>query len=186
MRQVFKGYSRQRAFIVGLLAVYFLGTGMLVAQVGKQMDGQDDGAFLRRASATLIWRIEAGRIAGAQGSAKAVRDFGSHIAASYGEVEAKLASLAEQKNVTITRRLDETYLNTLRYMSNQKGAELDREYMVMTADDLSADERQYRQAILYTRDPDVSAFAAQTLKKLEEDRRWADRIIGNLPLPVLK
>jgi predicted outer membrane protein len=180
------GYYRKKFILLGLLMAWFLGTGLLVAQVNKHTDGQDDGAFLQRVSRGIIWKIETGKIAGNNASAIQVREFGQRMATRYEDVDKELTSLSAKKNITISRRLDAASQNTLDYMSRQKGAGLDREYTSMIADDLARDMKDLRSAILYTQDPDVRAFTEKTLKKLEEDRRSADSILMNLPLPVLK
>jgi putative membrane protein len=176
----------RKSVIFGLLIAWILGTGLLVAQVTKHPDGQDDGAFLQRVSLGIIWKIETGRIAFNNAAAVQVREFGQHMADRYQAVDTELAVLAAKKNIRVSSFLDAASQNTLDYMSRQKGAGLDREYTAMIADDLTKDMKDMRSAILHTQDRDVRAFAEKTLRKIEQDLGWVDSILANLPLPVLK
>jgi putative membrane protein len=173
-------------FFLGLFAIFILGTGLLIAQVNRHMDGYDDSAFLQRYSLAVIWNIETSKVAGNKASALEVREFGQHMARRYSDVNKELVGLAAAKNITIFVRLDAVSENTLAYMSGQRGAEIDREYTSMAADDLSANIRTLRSAVLYTQDADIRTFAEKTLSKMEEDLLRINTILRGLPLPVLK
>ncbi len=98
----------------------------------------------------------------------------------------EIASLAGKKGISLSGRLSQTQENTLAYMAAQRGAEIDREYVSMTVDDLAAEIKMSRSAVTTAKDPAIRTFLAAAAQKLEEDRRRADTILDALPQPILK
>ena len=180
-----KRHGRLAALLMFLVSI-FAGVGLLVAQVNGPAESGDDGAFLKNAALGSAWRVDLGNIAAKQTATKEVRDFAAHTVNRYSLLGRQLDELAGKKGITLPRRLDEVRQNTTAYMAGRKGAALDREYVSAVADDLAGDLKSFRREARSGKDPDVRAFASATMKMLEEDLNRAERLLKELPQPILK
>ena len=176
---------KKRVALIGTV-VSLLFAVCLMAQVGGTKDAVSEEAALQTLALASLWKMESGRIAAARASSKAVRDFAAQMINRYRSMAEEIASLAGKKGISLSGRLNQTQENTLAYMAAQRGAEIDREYVSMTVDDLAAEIKMSRSAVTTAKDPAIRTFLAAAAQKLEEDRRRADTILDALPQPILK
>jgi putative membrane protein len=167
---------------VGLL------TGILpvTAKAGNANDVEDEATFLRKVYLNCLWKVESGKIAAKQTETTSVKNFALRMISHSSTLDSEITHWIKKKGISSQRDLDSTQKDTLAYLSKQRGAAIDREYMSMTADDLSADVNSFQRAARQAKDPEIKAFAEKILKGLKEDFIMAERILRNLPPPVLK
>jgi putative membrane protein len=177
----------RKIFLIASLLGGFVAASLLnTAQAGNAAEIEDDATFLHKAYLNCLWKMESGKIAAKQTETTNVKNFALLLIAHSSILDSDLAQWINKKGIGLQRELDSTQKNTLVYMSRQRGAAIDREYMSMTADDLSADVKSFQRAARQGKDPEIKAFAEKTLKGLKEDLVLAERILRNLPPPVLK
>ena len=177
---------RKRVTVLALLAGLLSGVGLLIAQVDTPMEPRDEVVFLQSAALGCLWRVESGTVAARQGAAEAAKSFGQHMVTRYSGLGREVATLAWKKGIGLPGKLDRSQQSTLEYMAKQRGAGIDREYVSMMADDLSGDLKNFKRASRQAQDPDIQAFAARAVRGLEEDLSLAERVLRDLPQPILK
>jgi putative membrane protein len=177
---------RKILLIAGLLGGFVLVSLLNTAQTGNSSEVEDDADFLRKAFLNCLWKVESGKIAAKQTETTNVKNFALLLIVHSSILDSELAQWMTKKGIGPQREFDSTQKNTLVYLSRQRGAAIDREYMSMTADDLSTDVKNFQRAARQAKDPEIKAFAEKTVKGLKEDLVMAERILRNLPPPVLK
>ena len=177
---------RKLFIISALLTSLFVGVGLLVAQVNPSPEGSDQAKFLKSAALGAAWRTDLSRIAVKQTATRDVTEFATLMISRGTALGKELDLLAAKKNVVLSRQYDGLHQNTLAYMSGRQGAALDREYVSAAADDLALDIRIFKRESASGKDPEIKAFAASAVKDMEEDLRRAERLLKELPQPILK
>ena len=177
-------HSRLIAAIV-FVACLLMGVGLLVA--GSESPGNDDeSAFLGGAAVRFAWIVDLSAIAAKQTATKEVNDYAGHVGGRYSARGKELKELAGKKKIVISADIDDVRQNTTAYMAGRRGAALDREYVSAVADELSGGLKRFRREARTGRDGEIRKFAAAMLKEMEEDLARAERILKDLPQPILK
>lgn len=87
-----------------------------------------------------------------------------------------LKQLAEQKSVELPNDLDEQHEQTVGKIPNLSGKEFDCEYMSDMVKDHEKDVPAFKQEAEKGKDADIKAFAAATVKMLEDHLQMAKDI----------
>jgi putative membrane protein len=177
---------RRTLLMAVLIAGLTTSVGLFVARGDYPGDIEDDATFLRKAYLNCLWKIESGKLAAKQTETTDVKNFAVRVVSHCSALVNEMNRLMKNKGVDPQGDFNSVQKNTLTYMSTQRGATIDREYMSMVADDLSADLKRFQRAARYAKDPDIRAFADRAVKGLKEDFVLAERTMRNLPPPVLK
>jgi predicted outer membrane protein len=156
------------------------------AQAGTLNGSEFEIVFLRQAYLNSLWRMESGKIAAKQTETTAVKNFAQLMVARSSTLCNELVQLLKKKGSHFQGDFSSTQKDTLSYLSRQRGAGIDREYISMAGDDLADDLKHYPKAFHQSKDSEIRIFAEKAIKDLKEDSVLADRILRNLPPPVLK
>jgi predicted outer membrane protein len=177
-----KSFPLKTALLFCFLLLIMLAQG----QAGTPNGGEFDIAFLRQAYLNSLWKMESGKIAAKQTETTAVKNFAQLMVARSSTLCNELVQLLKKRGSYFQGDFSSTQKDTISYLSRQRGAGIDREYMSMAGDDLADDLKHYPKAFHQSKDPEIRIFAEKAIKNLKEDSILADKILRNLPPPVLK
>jgi putative membrane protein len=169
-----------------VFAYLFLLVFPALAQAGPSNGNDVEISFLRQAYLNSLWKLETGKIAARQTETTNVKNFAQLMVSHSSMLCDELSLQMKKKGITPPKEFDSAQKNTLVYLSHQRGAGIDREYMSMAGDDLANDLNHYRKALPQLKDPDLRILAEKALKGFKEDSALADRILRSIPPPVLK
>lgn len=136
--------------------------------------------FLREATAGGLAEIELGKLAEERSGTAAVKDFGRRMVEDHSKSNAQLEALAAQKGVTLPVTLTARHQALRDQLAKLSGVAFDREYMAAMVADHDHDVAAFRRAAASVPDPDVRAFATDTIPTLEAHRAEARRIDGTI------
>ena len=169
-----------------IFALFFLMILESPAQAAPSNGNDFEVAFLRQAYLNSLWKLETGKIAARQTETTNVKSFAQLMVSHSSMLCDELSLQLKRKGINPPKEFDSTQKDTLVYLSHQRGAGIDREYMSMAGDDLAADLSHYRKALPLLKDSDLKILAEKALKGLKEDSILADRTLRSIPPPVLK
>ena len=104
------------------------------------------------------------------------RSFAQRIVDDHSKANDQLATIAREKNIDVPPTVKGKQASELKRLSNLSGSAFDREYMNLMLEDRKKDVAEFRKQAKDARDPDVKAFASQTLPTLEEHLTLAQRL----------
>lgn len=128
---------------------------------------QDDREFLRNAATGGIAQVEAAKLAQDQGTSPSVKSFGQEMVTDHSEVDSTLSQLAQSKGVTIPETPNARQRKAIDQLKTKQGAAFDKAYANWQVKGHEAAVSAYKKAEK-SKDPDIAAFAKQTLPKLEQ------------------
>jgi putative membrane protein len=167
------------AALILVLAATWTGSDMMAGENEQQ-------AFLQKASRNSAWKISTSKIALKQAGSQDVKTFGEMMISEHELLSTTLNRLALQKGVTLSPETDRVQQNTLQFLSHEYGAGFDRAYMSLLMDDNMEDFNLYTKEAETGKDKDIRTFAAGLAEKMQEFVRKAEKILRDLPQPLLK
>jgi putative membrane protein len=138
-----------------------------------------DRDFAMDAAMGGMVEVELGRVAAAQGTSDAVKQFGQRMVDDHSKANTELMSLAASKGVTLPTTLDDKHREQVTKLSALKGAEFDRAYSKLMLSDHNKDVSEFEKQSTRGTDPDLKAFASKTLPTLQEHLQLAKALPGN-------
>lgn len=156
------------------------------AQSDMSSSQNDDLRFLQAAANNCIWKINLGDLAKKQAASNDVKQYGEKMATDHGQYYQELNRLADRKGVAFAVDPDRVRKNTFVFFSQEYGAAFDRNYISLMIDDNQRDLSLYRKEAEKGHDEEIRAFAANIINKLESYVLAAEKILLDLPKPVLK
>jgi putative membrane protein len=138
-----------------------------------------DPAFVKQAALDGMTEVEMANIATEKSSSDEVKAFAARMIQDHGKADADLAALAQSKSIKVPTKLDIKHKAMVDALKVRSGASFDAAY----AKHMAADHT--KAIALFTKesqspDPDMSAFAKQTLPTLQEHKRLADALDAKL------
>lgn len=129
--------------------------------------GTTDQQFILKAAQGGMTEVELGKLAQQNGSAADVKQFGSRMVTDHSKADADLKSLADKKGVTVPTTLDARHQAMVDKFQHLSGPAFDKAYVHAMVKDHEKDAAEFRQVSTSSQDPDVKAFAGDTLKVIE-------------------
>jgi putative membrane protein len=162
-------------------------TGPAVAQV--QLVSDQDREFVNKAATGGLAEVELGRIAAQRATRPSVRSFGERMVTDHGRGNAELASLARSKGIEVPTALEPSQQAMRDRLSALSGNDFDRAYMSEMVRDHTEDVALFERAAEISSDPDLKAWAAQSLPMLREHLGLARQVnsevvLGPVPTPA--
>lgn len=145
-----------------------------------------DSIFLQQAANGASWIILLGELAEKQAASGDVRKYGKQITTDNRLHVMEIHRLAGKKGILLSTDTDQVRQNTVQYFSQQYGANFDRNYVSMMADENSRQVSIFKLTAQKGIDEEIRAFAAAKIGMLEGYVVWAEKILSDLPKPVLK
>ena len=176
------------------LTVISLGAGVLITLTGPaaaqiQLVNDADREFVNKAATGGIAEVELGRIATQRAARPSVRSFGERMVTDHGRSNADLASLARSKGIEAPTALEPSQQAVRDRLSALNGNDFDRAYMSEMVRDHTEDIALFERAAETSTDPELKAWAAQSLPMLREHLALARQVnsevvLGPVPSPA--
>ena len=149
------------------------------AQQAKGKLNAQDRKFLMEAAQGGLLEVEASRLAMERASSAEVKRFAQQLMQDHSDANEKLMQIAQDKGIELPKQLDAKHKQQLSKLSQRKGQEFDRAYMRELGHkdhkkDIQAFEKQARQG----KDPELRAFAEETLPVLQKHYSMAQKVSG--------
>lgn len=161
-------------------------TGTAQDNVPAGMAGITDGQFLQEALNYSSFQITMGEMAVRQAAGRDFKNYGRDMAAAHGQICRDLEKIAAKKGLKLSPDIDPVRRNTVSYYSREYGAAFDRNYIGLMIDENRRDARLYRYTAQNAADRDIREFAGRVAPDLEGYAKRAEKILTDLPFPVLK
>jgi putative membrane protein len=163
-----------------LLVLSFLLTASAPASAQAPSLSRQDTQLIQDAAMTGSFEIQASQMALQNAAQESVKEFARHMLLEYELISSRLASLASAKHVELPTDLDSDRRDELDKLQQLKGADFDKRYIEEVA--VGAPEQaleRFNAAYKATSDKEVRAFAAETMKRMQQHLARANNIAGN-------
>jgi putative membrane protein len=151
-------------------------TGATGEQTGMANLNSQDREFLKDAAMGGLMEVELGRVAAAQGTSDAVKQFGQRMVDDHTKANTELMTLASGKGITLPTQLDEKHREHVTKLQGMSGADFDRAYSKMMLSDHKKDVSAFEKESTKGTDADLKAFATTALPTLREHLQMAQAL----------
>ena len=128
---------------------------------------KDDAKFAVAAANGGMAEVELGNLAQEKAVNLKVKDFGAMMVKDHSKVNDELKALAKSKGITLPDALDNDMQKIKNDLSAKSGANFDKAYVSNMIDDHKTDIKEFEKAAGNCKDPDLKAFAKNTLPTLK-------------------
>ncbi len=135
--------------------------------------------FLMKAAEGGRMEVELGQRAASQGSSEQVKSFGQRMVDDHTKANQKLEQIASSKGITLDKSKSSSS-GKAGQMMNMSGEQFDRAYMRHMVSDHQKDVSEFEKMSNNAKDPEVKAFASETLPTLREHLQQARSINQSL------
>jgi putative membrane protein len=137
---------------------------------------ESDYRFVIHAARGGMEEINLGQIAKEKSQNQAVRDFAERMITDHGKANDQLKQLATQKGATLPPTLSRTGRTRVDELQGLTGTEFDKAYAKGAVKDHKEDVKEFEKASKDLKDPDLRAWAQQTLPTLQEHQQMAESL----------
>src|SRR5262245_11738988 len=130
-------------------------------------------AFVERAAQGSMAEVAMSNVARSRAWDQDVRDFANRMVRDHSQANRQLHRLAWQKGLSVPTDMDFQHRIALRNLRNRRGESFDRAYMRQMVDDHQSTLAMFRTYARNGDDPDLRAWAQQTLPALEHHHTMA-------------
>jgi putative membrane protein len=131
--------------------------------------GPIDTYFVTQTSLGTPFQVDSGRLAQKRGGSRAIRSYAELMVGSHIEVDQVLQTILNRKHpVPPPTLLKAAYTTMIATLKTEKGETFDAEYVRGQVNYQKANARLYQYEIDNGADPDLKAFAQQTLPKIQD------------------
>jgi putative membrane protein len=173
------------AIIVGVCAVLILLTTSVpaaqtpAASASGTPLGPADTYFVTQTSLGTPFQVDSGRVAEAEGTTQAIRSYADLMVSSHITVNnALLAILKNKAPVPPPTLLKAAYATMVSTLQHETGQTLDADYVRGQVNYQRANTALYQFEIANGTDPDLKAFAEETLPKIQDHLARALKLQG--------
>jgi putative membrane protein len=138
------------------------------SQAEQQQLAQEDRDFATEAAEGGLKEVQLGELAQNQAGSPEVQQFGQRMVDDHGNANDKLMQIAEQKGIELPQEMSEKAQQTHDELEQKSGQAFDQAYMDEMVSDHEKDIEAFEQYVQAAQDPDLRAFAEQTLPTLRE------------------
>ena len=147
---------------------------------GINLENNDDAEFAVEAVSAGLAEINAGKVAQEKATNPRVKEFSAQIVEEYTRATDELKTLAEDKNIVVPTAPGENELREIADLNAEEGAEFDKEYINLIANDQNDVIDLYENAVENVDDPEIREFASRTLALLKANVEEAKTIEESL------
>ena len=168
-------------------AVFFGLLACMMAGARAQDKSSDTTAryFIIQASIGNLQEVAIARLAAAQASSPEVKAFANKMIADHTKAEAQLMQLVQTRGFQIPREATDPPVEDM-MLKRETGKDFDRIYVHMMVPDHRQTVQLFEKYALTGKDPDVNAFARQTLPTLKEHLSAITAIDQNMRNAIAK
>lgn len=127
----------------------------------------DDARFAVAAADGGQAEVALGQLASDKGTDAGVKDFGKMMVKDHSAANSKLIALAKKKGISLPASLSEFGQKTKEKLTAKSGKAFDRAYVDNMVEDHQKDIQEFTDACKSLKDPDLKAFANETLPVLK-------------------
>ena len=138
-----------------------------------------DQTFINTAAAGDAAEIQGAQMAQAQARRPAVKKYAAQMVADHTATTQQLTTIAQSKGVTPVATPSDNAQATMAKLQADKGAAFDRAYLRDQVMDHQKMVQAYQDEIANGQDPDLNAFAQQTLPTVEKHLHEAQALSGH-------
>jgi putative membrane protein len=135
-----------------------------------------DRDFINKAAQGGLMEVAAGKLAAQRGLDPAVKSFGQKMVTDHTAANDTLKSLASSKQMNLPDSVSPEEHTALGKLEGLNGTEFDKAYSQMMVKDHVTDISEFEKEAKKGDDPDVKAFAEQTLPTLRHHLMLANRL----------
>lgn len=148
-----------RACTIGCLMIY--------AAAASAADSATQ-RFAQQAAADGIAEVELADLALERATNNEVKTLANHIKQDHQQANEKLKSIASQKGVDVTEQTGDKHKREKERLSKLQGAEFDKAYVKAMIKEHEKDIKTFEKHAKNGKDPELKAFANDSLPKLRE------------------
>jgi len=137
---------------------------------------QGDRDFLNKAAQGNQMEVKAGKLAATRALDPAVKSFGTQMVSDHTAANEALKTLADSKQMPLSDQLSPEDQTLLGKLEGLNGTEFDKTYAQMMVKDHTTDISEFEKAFKKAKDPDVKAYAQQTLPTLRHHLMMANQL----------
>lgn len=137
-----------------------------------------DTTFINQATAAGLDEVQDAQLASERGARPAVRQFAQQMVTDHSAANQQLTALAQRKGVTPPGQPDEQQTAEYARLQRLHGASFDRQYVRDQVAAHQAAVALFQQEAQQGADPDLKAFAEQTLPTLQQHLSMAEALQG--------
>jgi putative membrane protein len=134
---------------------------------------QKDWQFAMAAARAGTAEIRLSQLAADRAGRDEVREFGQHMIHDHSEVNQELRQLAFRKGAEVAEDLDPEHSDAMDRLSGLKGADFDREYLIVMIRDHEKAIAEFEREAIGGGDQELKLWAGQTLPKLQRHLEMA-------------
>jgi len=141
--------------------------------------GSTPATFVKTAALDGMMEVELGKLAASKSSNSDVKRFAQKMVQDHGQANQQLVSLARSKGLPVPTRLDAKHEAMVKELSAKSGAAFDSAYASHMAKAHTKAVALF-EAASQSSDPDLAAFAKQTLPTLQEHEQLANNLSASV------
>jgi putative membrane protein len=126
-----------------------------------------DEQFIQKAAQGGMMEVKLGELASQKAASAQVKEFGAMMVKDHGKASQELKGLAEKKGIALPTELDSKHQGKIDKMGKLSGEAFDKEYADEMVSDHKKDVSEFEKASKSSTDPDLKAWAGQTLPTLQ-------------------
>jgi putative membrane protein len=139
--------------------------------------GPVDTYFVTQTSLGTPFQVDAGRVAEAKATTQAIRSYADLMVSSHITVNNALLAILKKKAPTPPPTLlQAAYATMVATLQHERGRAVDADYVRGQVNYQNANAALYKYEIANGSDPDLKAFAQQTLPKIEDHLARAEKL----------
>ena len=135
-----------------------------------------DRDFINKAAQGNLMEVAAGKLATQRGMSSTVKEFGQRLVTDHGAANDTLKTLADSKQMNLPDTVSPEGNTALGKLESLNGSEFDKAFAQMMVKDHTADIGDFEKEVKKAADPDVKAYAQQTLPTLKHHLMLANRL----------
>lgn len=124
--------------------------------------------FVREAGTGGLMEVQMGQAALANSANASIKSLGQRLVDDHTKANDQLKMIATQKGLTVPTQLSNSQTEMLNHLAALKGAEFDQAFQKHAVQDHEKDLKLYQKAASSLSDPELKAFAAQTIPILQQ------------------
>jgi putative membrane protein len=145
----------------------------------------DDSKFFEKAASADMLEVESGRLAAQKATDPQLKEFGQKMATDHAQAIAELRALAARKGVALPAVMSDDHQKKLAKLREKKpGEDFDAGFRDLMVDSHEDAVSLFEDTAKDSKDPDVKAFAAKMLHKLQQHEAAAKALPTIIKAPV--
>jgi len=146
----------------------------------ENTDIKKDAEFAVAAADGGMLEVKLGELAVKNANSAQVREFGQKMVDEHGKGNAQLKALAEQKGISIPTVLSDKNQKVVDDLALKTGTDFDKAYADLMVKDHKEDIKEFKKEAEKGEDPELRAWAGETLPTLEHHLQMAESAAATL------